>query len=458
MSATKYIHIVDWVMHELDQNRLHSGMKLPSVRSLATQFQCSKNTVVKALEVLKQSHILYPKEKSGYFVVDDYKKPLTSNGQIDFLSAGPDPDVLPYEDFQHCMNQAIDRYKEQLFTYNDVEGLPSLRNELVRYLQNMQIFTKTDHIVVTSGSQQALHILSLMPFPNGKKTILIEEPTYFGMIDVLTLHHIPTIGIRLSNDGIDFEELERTFKTGDIKFFYIVPRCHNPLGHQYTNAEKKKIVALAKKYDVYIIEDDYLGELDSDPKADPLYAHDQYDCVIYVKSFSKVFLPGLRLAAVVLPDRLIPSFSQYKFSADFNTSPLTQGALEIYLRSGMFHYHIQRAKEVYATKLALAIDACKTHLPLDILYTKPVNGFYLTIFLPERINVNRLIRMLADRNVQVGDTSGMFLKADGNKAIRISISQVDQQSISEGIFHIAVCIKAFQQKATFNPLSLTSNR
>ncbi|MEW5568076.1 PLP-dependent aminotransferase family protein [Rossellomorea marisflavi] len=458
MSATKYIHIVDWVMHELDQNRLHSGGKLPSVRSLAIQFQCSKNTVVKALEVLKQRHILYTKEKSGYFVVDDYKKPHMSDVQIDFLSAGPDPAVLPYEDFQHCMNQAIDRYKEQLFTYNDVKGLPSLRNELVCYLQNLQIFTKTDHIVITSGSQQALHILSLMPFPNGKKTILIEQPTYFGMIDVLTLHRIPTIGISLSKHGIDFEELERTFKTGDIKFFYTVPRCHNPLGHHYTNAEKKKIVSLAEKYDVYIVEDDYLGELDTDSKADPLYAHDQNDRVIYVKSFSKVFLPGLRLAAVVLPAELLPSFSQYKFSADFNTSPLTQGALEIYLRNGMFHYHIQRAKEVYATKLSLATDACKTYLPLDVHYTKPVSGFYLTIFLPERVKAERLTCMLAERDVQVADTSRMFLSHNQGEAIRISISQVDQQYISEGIFHIAECIKVLQQNATFNPLSLTSKR
>ena len=166
--------ILEWVKRQIEEEKLKTGDKLPSIRLLAEQFQCSKNTVVKALLELEKQHIVYAKTKSGYYVVDDYQTSSHAEMAIDFLSAGPDKRIMPYEDFQHCINQAIDHYKEQLFTYSDQQGLLSLRKELTKYLQQLQVFTKPERLVVTSGSQQALHILSALPFPNGKKNILIE--------------------------------------------------------------------------------------------------------------------------------------------------------------------------------------------------------------------------------------------------------------------------------------------
>lgn len=244
--TTKYIGILEWVKQQIKDDCLKTGSKLPSIRRLAEQFQCSKNTVVKALIELEKQHMIYAKPKSGYYVVDDYQTFDEKESEIDFLSAGPDKRIMPYEDFQYCINQAIDHYKEQLFTYSDQQGLFSLRKELAKYLQHLQVFTKPDRLVVTSGSQQALHILSAMPFPNGKKNVLIEQPTYFGMIDALQVNGITTFGIEVTMEGIEFEKLEKLFRSADIKFFYIIPRCHNPLGHHYSNAEKKKLLLLQK--------------------------------------------------------------------------------------------------------------------------------------------------------------------------------------------------------------------
>ena len=155
------------------------------------------------------------------------------------MSAGPDKDIIPYIDFQHCINQAIDTYKEELFTYTDQQGLYSLRLQMVKYLQSLQVFTEPERLFIVSGSQQALNLLVSMPFPNGKNNILIEQPTYFGFIESANLQQVTTFGIDLSMDGIDFDRLEYIFRNNDIKFFYIVPRFQNPLGHSYTNKEKK---------------------------------------------------------------------------------------------------------------------------------------------------------------------------------------------------------------------------
>jgi len=331
-----------------------------------------------------------------------------------------------------------------------------LREELAKYLQQLQVFTTPERLVITSGSQQALHILSALPFPNGKRNILIEQPTYFGMLDTLRLNHLPTLGIDLSMDGIDFERLEDLFRTNDLKFFYIVPRCHNPLGHHYTNEEKKKIVALAEKYDVYIIEDDFLAELDTDSKADPLFAYEPNGRVIYVKSFSKVFLPGLRIATVVLPEKMISTFVHYKFSADFNTSPLSQGALEIYLKNGMFQYHLESVKKLYLTKMNLLVEACALYLPEYVQFTKPKFGFYLTIFLPPQINVDQLINRLHEKHIFVENATRMFLAEYNQPAIRLCISQVNENKIHLGIQQLASCIIDLYEKKKYIPLSFKS--
>jgi len=451
--STKYRDILDWVIQQIEDEQLKRGDKLPSIRKFAEQFQCSKNTVVKALLELEQKHIVYSKPKSGYYVVDFYRRPNPHENNIDFLSAGPDKGIMPYKDFQHCMNQAIDHYKEQLFTYSEHQGLFSLRKELAKYLQNLQVFTKPDRLVITSGSQQALHILSVMPFPNGKKNVLIEQPTYFGMIDTLQINQITTFGIELTMDGIDFERLENLFRTNDIKFFYIIPRCHNPLGHHYTNEDKRKIVALAEKYDVYIVEDDYLAELDTDLKADPMFAYEPNGRVIYVKSFSKVFLPGLRMATAVLPEKMVPTFVRYKFSTDFTSSSLSQGALEIYLRSGMFQYHLQSVKKLYFEKMNTLIEACSLHLPNYVQFTRPISGFYLTIFLPSHIDVDKLIYLLQEKNIYMDNASRMYLPAHKQQAIRLSISQVSEDKIHLGIQQLAACISKMCEKKKYNPLS-----
>ena len=178
----KYLQIVDAIKQQLQKGEYQAGSKLPSIRQLSEQWNCSKNTILKAYNQLEKEHIIYAKAQSGYYIVNDYKSMLPSSNVIDFYSAGPAKDFIPYTDFQHCLNQAIDTYKEELFDYADPQGLYSLRTEIANRLQTLQVFAPPNRIVMVSGSQQALHLLTTMPFPNGKKNILIEQPTYFGMI------------------------------------------------------------------------------------------------------------------------------------------------------------------------------------------------------------------------------------------------------------------------------------
>lgn len=440
----KYKKIMSEIERQIEEGLLKPGHKLPSIRALSQKHACSKNTIIKAYEQLERKHLIYAVPKSGYYVVDNIYSRIpraTGSKKIDFLSAGPDRKVMPFRDFQHCINQAIETYKHDMFVYSEPQGLYSLRKQLARYLQNNQVFAPPERICVVSGSQQALHILVSLPFPNGKSKICVEQPTHFSFIESLKVHESAAIGIEMTREGVDLARLEHIFKHEDVKLFYTVSRFHNPTGFSYANAQKKKIVELAQKYDVYIIEDDYMGDLDLNLKQDPMFAYDPSGRVIYAKSFSKVMLPGLRLGLAVIPEQFISKFVQAKFAADLHSPVLTQGALEIYLKSGMFDAHIQKMRFIYGKKAALLQQAFQDHLPPGTACTGSLSGFYSAIELPESLKASRLKKHLEQKNVFVEDASKMFLpEFKKDNMIRLSVSQVEEELIDPGVQIIAASI------------------
>ncbi|MEI2665747.1 aminotransferase-like domain-containing protein [Rossellomorea sp. LJF3] len=443
MPHAKFEEIIHYIEMLAESGRLKPGTRLPSIRSLAGEFSCSLNTVIKAYKELEFSHKIYAVSKSGYYLVEDFpykKQPDPEAPVYDFLSAGPDKHAMPYLDYKHCMNQAIDRYKEDMFTYSELLGLSTLREELARHLRDLQVFATPERIAVTTGSQQALHLLIRLPFPNGKQTILTEQPAHPSFIE--SVKGMSTLGIEIGRDGPDMERLETIFKSEDIKFFYAVSRFHNPTGHSYTNEERRKIVELAERYDVYIVEDDYMGDLDPDLKQDPMFAYQPNGRIIYTKSFSKTLLPGLRLGLVVLPQELIEGFTRAKFAADVHTPVITQGALEIYLKNGMFTAHIEKIRKLYRKKGELLREAYQTFMPEGTVYTCPTSGFYSTVRLPSPLKAGEFLQRLKENNVLAQSTESMYLEGFlRHDELRLSVSHVEDHMIGEGIERMAETIQ-----------------
>lgn len=444
---TKYQEIMKEMLNRISDGHFKPGDKLPSIRSLSEDFGCSLNTIVKAYSEMEKEHKIYSVPKSGYYLLGSCLTESSASEEIiDFSSAGPDRWNMPYRDYQHCMNQAIELYKEEMFQYSEPLGLQSLRYQLAQQLQDLQVFTSSKRICVVSGSQQALDLLVSLPFPNEKEEICVEQPTHFSFIDSITSRGLKAVGIEISQNGIDLDYLEKVFKERSIKFFYTVSRFQNPTGYSYTNEEKRKIVKLAQKYDVYIIEDDYMGDLDTKRKADPMFAYDPSGRVIYTKSFSKVLLPGLRLGMAVLPEELLKDFSRAKFAADVHTPVLTQGALEIYLSSGMYHAHIQKLRRQYKKKGTILKQAYLNHLPSNASYSGGDSGFYSMIKLPSGIKAKQLVEHLKKKNVLVQDATNMYLlEYKKENRIRLSVSQVEDRKIPIGVKKIGEGIRDLQR-------------
>ncbi|WP_242950021.1 PLP-dependent aminotransferase family protein [Clostridium saccharobutylicum] len=435
LNLLKYEEIIEYIKNNIKSEKLNTPQKLPSIRSIKELFQCSTGTVLKAYEKLEQDHIIYSVPKSGYYIVDDFHNPNSSKQpMVDFSAVNLNSETFPYKNFQHCLNKSIDLYKEKLFTYSDPRGLKSLIKVLTKHIQNYQIFTKPDNILITSSSQQALNILSIMPFPNGKSNILVEQPTYYGMVKFLELNNIPTLGINRDFNGINLDELEKLFKYGNIKFFYSIPRFHNPTGTSYSKFEKQEIIKLAEKYDVYIVEDDISADLDINKKNDPLYSYDTSSRVIYLKSYSKIIMPGLRVAALILPDLLINNFLEYKKWTDMNSPILSQGALEIYLKNGMFDSHMKQLVSLYSSRInCLKNILLECEYP-NIQYNIPESGYFSCIHVNGSVNYDKIITSLYHKNIRIFDTRECFLKEyKCDNYFRITISEVNEKQIKKNI-------------------------
>ncbi|AMM87819.1 GntR family transcriptional regulator [Bacillus pumilus] len=430
----KYDQLVLNIKNKIESGEYNAGMKIPSIRHLAAQYAVSKSTVIKALDTLEREHLLYSVERSGYFVVKTNQSSVKKGSTwIDFASSAPDPIVFPYVDFQHCINQAIDLYQNDLFIYGTTNGLPSLLPIISKRLTDYQVFASPEQIVMTSGIQLALSILSTIPFPNGKRTILVEQPGYHLFLQYLEKNQLPVRGIQRTENGLDLQELERIFREDDIRFFYTMPRFQNPLGTSLSKQEKIAIAALAEAYDVYIVEDDYLADLEFDTKRDPIYSYDQAGKVIYLKSFSKIIFPGLRTGAVVLPNELIGPFSEHKRLIDIDSSMLSQAALEIYLKSGMFERHRERMQATYRARSKQLVACLKNDQgAYELGEEEPATHTHVRV--DRSIPMNQLIQQLKKASVMVQPIDRHFISTYHKEPIlQLNIWHVKEEDIARGV-------------------------
>lgn len=366
MTKAKYQRIVDKITKDIKEGKLATGQKIPSVRKLAERYHCSKDTAQKALIELKYQKYIYAVPKSGYYVLENAQEE-----KQDLELPVRDDRHQAYEDFRLCVNETLIGRENYLFNYYpQQEGLEDLRRSVQKLMLDSAVYASRDQLVLTSGTQQALYILSQIDFPNQKERILVEQPTYHRINDLLLAQKLPYETIERTPQGINLQELERIFQSGKIKFFYTIPRFHYPLGHSYSRQDKEEILRLAQLYNVYIVEDDYLSDFDSRRELTFHYL-DNSQRVIYIKSFSTSLFPALRITALLLPPQIQKTFIAYKSAVDYDSNLIMQKALSLYIDSLMFEKNrlaLLQLQEEEARKAQILLE--QAQLPLSSYLTK----------------------------------------------------------------------------------------
>ena len=431
-----YEQICQDLIDDIISQKIKQGERLPSLLSISKKYNCSKGTVIKAFEQLRSQHIIYSKPQSGYYVADHLIREEGHREGFHLSCGNPVVGSFSTLDAHHCLHIAAEMYS----TYSldlDLRGVPSLNAILSKYLASEDIHANSENIYLIQGITQVLTHLTLTPFPNGKETILIESPTSTHYVDFLKRVHAKVLTIKRDENGINLKELEKRFKEDDIKFFYVIPRNHNPLGTKLSNHQRKQIIELAWKHDVYIVEDDYFGNAHKLPKYVPIHFFSEQKNCIHLRSMSKT-VPLLRIGIAIIPKELHQTFEviiqdSYYYSY-FMPNLISQAAYEVYLESSIYEKHYAQITSTINRKLKAIRQIASTWDPEIVTLIGAESGFYFTLRLHPSIPAETLVKELDAKQVFIVSNENAFYNREQfDNSVRLTISRITLEHLKEAL-------------------------
>jgi 2-aminoadipate transaminase len=271
----------------------------------------------------------------------------------------------------------------------------------------------------------------------------VEEPTYLGALQAWNAYGAEYVTVPMDENGMMTEALEAALRSGP-KFIYVLPNFQNPTGVTLSMERRKKLVELADRYGVPIIEDDPYGQLrfegehltsvvalDSQfrENGDSLYRGN----VIYLSTFSKTLAPGLRLAWVIAPAEVIRKLVQAKQGADLHTATFTQMVAFEVAHGGFLDRHIWLIRRVYGERRNLMLDAMEEFFPAEVTWTHPQGGLFLWGTVPASLSTADVLKRAIEHNVAFVPGAAFYALGGGTNTMRINFSNASPEKILTGI-------------------------
>ncbi|MFA7412467.1 MAG: PLP-dependent aminotransferase family protein, partial [Tissierellaceae bacterium] len=270
---------------------------------------------------------------------------------ISFAGGMPASESFPLEELLKINRDVLENQGTVALQYGPTEGYAPLREAIAKRLAKLSVEAKADDVLITSGSQQGLDFAAKI-FINPGDVIVCESPTYLGAINAFKAYEPKFVEVETDDDGMDMEELDRVLSsTENVKFIYVIPDFQNPSGKTWSVDRRKKLVELANKYNVAIIEDNPYGELRFEGEILPAIKHyDTEGRVAFLGTFSKIFSPGVRLGWVVAEPEFLNKFILVKQGADLQSSTISQLELSRFLELYDMDAHIQKIIDLYRVR------------------------------------------------------------------------------------------------------------
>jgi 2-aminoadipate transaminase len=373
--------------------------------------------------------------------------------QPDIISFGgglPAPEVFPLKQFQEACNAVLETVGPQALQYGTTEGYRPLREMIARHTSRYGIDITADNILITSGSQQALDFLGRLFLNNGDH-IVVESPTYVGALQAWNAYGANYVSVPADENGMIVEELEKALRAGP-KFIYVLPNFQNPTGSTLSLERRKKLVELADKYGVPIIEDDPYGQLrfegehlpsvvslDSEFRG-PNGSHYSGN-VIYLSTFSKLLAPGLRLAWIIAPPEVIRKLVQTKQAADLHTATFNQYVAYEVGKGGFLDEHVKFIRQVYKERRDVMLEVMSEVFPKEARWTHPQGGMFLWGILPEYLDATDVLKTAIERKVAFVPGTSFHANGGGKNTMRINFSYSNPDTIREGITRLGTLLK-----------------
>jgi DNA-binding transcriptional MocR family regulator len=442
--------------------------KLPPTRQLAENLKINRNTVLTAYEELEADGLVYSHVGQGTFVSDASEylekreravrrkfnwtnyfsaeldesalfclvqlyRSCTSKAKVSFGGAHPDDDLYPLDLVKRCFNSILREEKSEILRYGPTEGYHPLREFLAKRMKNKGIETMVENIFITNGSQQALEIASRILIEPGNY-VITEEPTYTGALSIFNTLKAKVIGVPLDKDGLNLDVLEDDLKKYNPKFIYTIPNFQNPTGITMSISKRKKLIFLAEKYNVPIIEDDVSGDLRFEGEdLLPLKALDRTGQVVYVSSLSKELIPGFRVGWAVLNESIRDRFIAIKQVEDLTTNTISQAILYKFCSRGYLKTHLKKIRRIYKRRRDAIIRSIRKYFPKNIELLRPEGGLFVWVKFPSEVDLNPIFESCLKNGVIFSLGSLFYNSMNGKNEMRLSYAANSPEKIEEGI-------------------------
>jgi DNA-binding transcriptional MocR family regulator len=475
-----YLQLADSLRREIRSGEYPDGERLPSIRRLADGAGVNPATAVSAYRILEKEGWVEARAGSGVYARSEGGSPggggsrggagteraagpgafgigadaalgdlsagkvVVPPGVLDMAAGAPSPDLFPTAEFKDLMNEVLDRDGGWAFGYQESAGWPPFREAIAEYLRSAHgLKADSSDIRVVSGAQQGID-LAAKALLGPRDSVAVEGPTYRGALAVFWSRGAETLPVPVGADGMDIGTLERVVREKRPRLVYVIPRYQNPTTVCWSAESMRGLLDLASSHDFYVLEDDLLSDLSYGPRAEPtcLKAMDEDDRVIYVRGFSKVLMPGLRLGAVLAPRALRDRFEAAKRATDISTDGLTQRALDLYLRRGLHRNQLDRLRTHYGRVYAAAGRAAAELAPLGVRFSPPEGGLHLWLSLPPAVTGTALRAACLARSCAVVPeavySAARTATAAGGEAgadshIRVSFAALTAEEAARGI-------------------------
>ncbi|MEM0026506.1 MAG: PLP-dependent aminotransferase family protein [Ignisphaera sp.] len=367
--------------------------------------------------------------------------PAVSDKIINFASGLPDPRTIPVKDIEAIAIEVLEKYGYNSLQYAPSTGFVQLINEISKFVYRTRgLKTNSDNIIVVSGSQQGLDLISRV-FLDPGDVVVVEEPSYILALNVFKLRRVRFVAIPVDDKGMKVEMLEDIIREYSregmrIKLVYTMPIAQNPTGTTMCDERRKHLLELVERYNFVIVEDDTYGLLtfeEETPK--PIASIDKSGNVIYLSSFSKILAPGLRIGHIIASDdEVTKKMHIMKQFMDLGTSTLSQLIVEVALKKGIVDKVVEYAKRLYRLKRDIIIELIDEEFSDVVSRTSPKGGFYTWLKLNRNVDTEKILELSRKKGVVF--TPGKRFCINENKcldAMRLSYSNPSEDDIRIGI-------------------------
>lgn len=472
-SEPVYAQISGHFRHSILSDNLRPGVRLPAVRVLAANLGVSRGTVESAYAELLAEGLIISRQGSGYYVLAHapgeagnspraggwpaWQNRLRYGGfeamnaylpevsrQTDWIAldgGACDPRLFPMDEFRRLLGQVMRRDGAAAVEYGEIAGFGPLRATLAQVLASQGIQTGPGNILITAGSQQALSLVAGLILPPGS-SVVVERPTYAGALDVFRSRNLRIHTVGLDEDGLDVDELEGILARHKPGLIYTIPNFHNPTGACLSGQRRRQLISLAGRFDVPVLEDDYVGDIRYEGHAQPtLKSLDPDGRVIYMSTFSKMLIPGLRVGFVVADGPVYAHLLRSKRCHDLATCNLIQRALKDYVSVGRYSAHLQRSCTLYRRRRDAMLAALERHMPQGCSWLRPKGGLFVWLCLPGGIKASELLPKACEEGVVFAPGGNFHLDpAQGEGFMRLNFASNSEDVIEEGVRRLGVAM------------------